>query len=328
MKQTLTFKQNNMKHSFSLRKALSMVTIITLFSCANDDDTNQTNVISLEDLTAVIDENPANGQVIGNVETTQTIGGATLAYNIDSQTPTGALAINSSTGELTVANNTLFDFETNQTITATVSLAGGTNTANITINLNNLPDLLVNYTETVRPDASAGEDAFLSSAAPDNNYGTHPDFISNKFSGGIVRSLIRFDFSIIPTTAIVNSVKLSLYAYNSPANGSHFVGRGESYLQTVDSNWDESTVTWNNQPSSSSVNQVTLDNAQTTIQDYLNIDITTTASTMIVNPSENHGYIIRLVDETLSSNKLVFGSSDNQNIDLHPKVVVEYSIYE
>jgi hypothetical protein len=49
---------------------------------------------------------------------------------------------------------------------------------------------------------------------------------------------------------------------------------------------------------------------------------------MIVNPSENHGYIIRLVDETLSSNKLVFGSSDNQNIDLHPKVVVEYSIYE
>ena len=58
------------------------------------------------------------------------------------------------------------------------------------------------------------------------------------------------------------------------------------------------------------------------------VGITTTASTMIMNPSENHGYIIRLVDETLSSNKLVFGSSDNQNIDLHPKVVVEYSIYE
>ena len=325
MKQTLTFKQNNMKHSFLLMKALSMVTIITLFSCANDDDSNQTNVISLEDLTAVIDENPDNGDIIGNVIANQTIGGATLAYNIDYQTPSGALAINSSTGELTVADATLFDFETNPSITATVSLAGGTNTANIAINLNNLPDLLVNYTETIRPDC---EDAFLGSAAPDNNYGTHPDFISNKFSGGIVRSLIRFDFSIIPTNAIVNSVKLSLYAYNSPANGSHFVGRGESYLQTVDSNWDESTVTWNNQPSSSSVNQVTLDNAQSSVQDYLNIDITTTASSMIENPSENHGYVIKLVNETLSSNKLVFGSSDNQNEDLHPKVVVEFSIYE
>ncbi|NQY06650.1 MAG: cadherin repeat domain-containing protein, partial [Flavobacteriaceae bacterium] len=141
-----------MKHSFTFRKALSVITITILFSCANDDDTNQANVISLEDLTAVIDENPTNGQVIGNVVATQTIGGATLDYTIDSQSPSGALAINSSTGEMTVADNTLFDFETNQIITATVSLAGGTNTANVTINLNNLPDLLVNYTETIRPD--------------------------------------------------------------------------------------------------------------------------------------------------------------------------------
>jgi len=317
-----------MKYSFTLIKALLTVIILPLFSCSSDDNNNQSNVISLENLTVAIDENPANGQVIGNVVATQTVGGATLAYNIDSQTPTGALDIISSTGELSVADNTLFDFETNQTITATVSLTGGANTATVTINLNNLPDLLVNYTETIRPDATAGMDAFLGSAGPDNNYGTHSDFMSNKFSAGIVRSLIRFDFSNIPTTATVNSVKLSLYSYNSPSNGSHFIGKGESYLEKVDSSWDESTVTWNNQPTSSTVNQVTLDNAESTIQDYLDIDITTTATNMIANPSENHGYIIKLVDETSSSNKLVFGSSDNQDQDLHPKVVVEYSVYE
>jgi hypothetical protein len=190
------------------------------------------------------------------------------------------------------------------------------------------PKTLVNYTVTIQSDATDGKDAALGSAAPDTNYGNHPDFMSNKFSAGAVRSLVRFDFSSIPTDAIVNSVHASFYSYVSPSNGNHFIGKGESYLQKVDAAWDEATVTWNNQPTSSTVDQVYLANAASTIQDYLNLDITATAAGMINDPATNHGYVLRLVDETTSNNKLIFGSSDNTNADLHPKVVVEYSVYE
>lgn len=186
----------------------------------------------------------------------------------------------------------------------------------------------VSLMKTIRPNATEGKDAVLGSANPDNNYETHPDFMSNSFSAGDVRSLIRFDFSGIPTNAIVDSVKVSFYSYVSPSNGNHFIGKGESYLQKVTSAWDESTVTWNNQPTTTDVNQVYLENAQSTIQDYLDLDITAIASDMIANPSNNNGLMLRLVDEVITNNKLIFGSSDNTDPDLHPKVVVYYKVAE
>lgn len=124
-----------------LFKLLILSILLTTYSCDNDDDISPTNVISLQDLTATIDENPANGQVVGNVLATQTVGGATLAYTINSQTPTGALTINSSTGELAVADATLFDYETNPSITAIVSVNGATNNSTITVSLNNINEI-------------------------------------------------------------------------------------------------------------------------------------------------------------------------------------------
>lgn len=312
-----------MKTTFKLINIFVFILLVTTFSCSNDDDATAIT-ISLQDLEVTIDENPTVGQVIGNIESNST---GSLTYTISSESPVGALSINSS-GELTVVDETLFDFELNTSITATISATGASNTANVIINLNNLADVLVNYTETIQPDAAAGMDAFLGSSAPDNNYGSHPDFMSNRFTGGTVRSLIRFDFSNIPSNAIVNSVAVSFYSYQSPGNGNHFIGKGESYLQKVESAWDEATVTWNNQPMTSEVNQVLLENAQSNIQDYLDLDVTAIATEMINTPASNHGFMLKLVDETSTNNKLIFGSSDNTNSSLHPKVVVNYSVYE
>ena len=313
-----------MKNVFKFTKTLVLATLLFSFSCSSDDD-GETVVINLQNLEVSIDENPNNGDIVGTVQSNSN---SLLNFSITSQTPAGALAINANTGELTVADASLFDYEANTMITAIVAASGAQNTANVTININDLADVLVDYTVTIQPDATEGKDAFLGSAAPDNNYGTHPDFMSNRFSGGSVRSLIRFDFSNIPTDAIVNSVEVSFYGYQSPSNGNNFIGKGESYLQKVDSAWDEATVTWNNQPTSSDIDQVYLANAQSTIQDYLDLDITATASGMINDPSTNHGYILKLVDETSTNNKLIFGSSDNTDASLHPKVVVQYSVYE
>lgn len=118
---------------------LIFVVLITSFlstSCSNDD--NNSTSINLQNFTATIDENPTNGQVIGAVQSNTT---NTVTFSISTQSPSGALEINATTGELTVLDETLFDFETNPTITATVSATGASNQSTVTINLDNVNEI-------------------------------------------------------------------------------------------------------------------------------------------------------------------------------------------
>lgn len=103
---------------------------------------NNVNELTTQNFSVSIDENPTSGQSLGTV---QASGDGALSYSIASQTPAGALTINSSTGELTVANAALFDFETNPTITATISVdnSGNVQPLTATINLNNVSELVV-----------------------------------------------------------------------------------------------------------------------------------------------------------------------------------------
>lgn len=112
--------------------ALSFLTL----SCSNDD--NNSTSINLQDLEVTIDENPTNGLVLGTVQSNSA---SPLTFSIVSQTPAGALEIDATTGELTVLDAGLFDFETNSTITATVSVSGASNNATVTIDLLDKPEV-------------------------------------------------------------------------------------------------------------------------------------------------------------------------------------------
>ncbi len=187
---------------------------------------------------------------------------------------------------------------------------------------------LVNHTITLQPDATDGKDAFIYTANPDTNLGTYPDFMVYGGGPNITRSLIRFDFSAVPSNATIESVRLSLFSHTSPANGTHNLIYTQSVLQKLNSTWSEDIVTWNTQPTSSEENQVVLDEPTATIQDYLDIDITALASGMIQNPSTNHGFVFKIVDETVIGGRMVFASSDHTNAALHPKVEILYSVFE
>jgi hypothetical protein len=132
-----------MKKTFKTIHLLVITILLTTLSCSKDDDSGvpPVNQISVENLAVAVDENPTNGDVVGTVQATQTIGGAILSYSITSQTPSGALEIDATTGELTVLDNGLFDFEINPTITATVSSSEAVNTATVTVNLINLNEI-------------------------------------------------------------------------------------------------------------------------------------------------------------------------------------------
>lgn len=119
-----------------LTLALLALSFFTL-SCSSDDDNNSTP-INLQDLQVTIDENPTNGDFVGTVQSNST---TALTFSIVSQTPASALEIDPATGELSVLDAGLFDFETNPTITAIISSSEAMNTATVTVNLANVNEI-------------------------------------------------------------------------------------------------------------------------------------------------------------------------------------------
>ncbi|MGB5419561.1 cadherin repeat domain-containing protein [Algibacter sp.] len=153
-----------MKTLFKLINLFVLALLLSTFSCSNDDDTQV--VINLQDLEVTIDENPSDEQVIGTV---QNDGNSSLTYSISTQTPSGALIINASTGELTVANPELFDFETNTIITATVSADEAVNTSTVTININNVIETNAqDFTASVDENPTNGDSLGTILASGDN----------------------------------------------------------------------------------------------------------------------------------------------------------------
>jgi hypothetical protein len=65
---------------------------------------------------------------------------------------------------------------------------------------------------------SAGIDAYIKQEKQDEKRGGDPELRVKTESGKLMRSLLKFDLSSIPSTAIVNSATLSLYVKdaNSP----------------------------------------------------------------------------------------------------------------
>jgi len=141
---------------------------ITFFSCSDDDPAT----LDVVDFIASVDENQITNAVIGSVAATGTDG--TFAYSITSQSPTGSIAIDASTGQITVADASVFDFETNPTITANVSVMGNsiTETAAVTITLNDLDDLefLLSDSKAAYTAANDGDWIVITEAEYNNLY--------------------------------------------------------------------------------------------------------------------------------------------------------------
>ena len=189
------------------------------------------------------------------------------------------------------------------------------------------------YILTLQPNADDGIDALIFSLDPDGNRGVCSELSAIAWTNGgtpvLVRSLFKFDLTAIPNEAVVDSAKLSLYSYNALGNGSHSTlsGSNECYIQRIASNWNELAVTWNNQPSTSTVNQVILPESINETQDYLDINVTMLVKDQIQISKPNYGFMFKLVTEEYYR-QMIFGASDNPDESLHPKLVVFYSVEE
>jgi surface protein len=128
--------------SYKLWQILASLLLLCLFqSCDKDDDTPAPIEITFNGITFTIPENPTNEQVIG--ELPASVNRGDLAFSLKDQDPTGAMAINPTSGQLTVLDASKFDFETNPSITATAvaTVEGVEKTATITVTITDVVEL-------------------------------------------------------------------------------------------------------------------------------------------------------------------------------------------
>jgi len=152
----------------NLKKGVLMLLLTaTVVSCSKDEIATK---ITTENLTKSIDENSAQGTVIGTVLGLSNTGPVT--FSIANQSPIGALAIDATTGELTIADAAAFDYESNPVISATVDVADGAiiNIATVTINLNDMDDIefLLSTSKTAYADAADNDWVTITEAEYDN----------------------------------------------------------------------------------------------------------------------------------------------------------------
>jgi len=188
----------------------------------------------------------------------------------------------------------------------------------------------------LKPDSRTGMDAVIWTERPDNSYPNHRDFqamgwtwYSHGFDGGIRRSLINFNLSSIPADAKIEEATLSLF-YNAtsgeiPSTNGHSQrdGSNRSILYRITSPWTEDSVTWNNQPSISTTNNILVKASDSADEDY-EIDVKNLIEDMVANPGGSFGFMYMLENEEYYR-ATIFASSDHEDSDLHPQLEVKYT---
>lgn len=189
----------------------------------------------------------------------------------------------------------------------------------------------------LQPGPEAGKDAMISNLEPDKNFGDHKYFEATFLSEPILtvmrlnRSLLWFDLTQLPKSAIIKKVILRL-SYDVPVpwdstifatdiTSTNFIG---GVLQQVTEPWEESKVTWNNQPASIEANQVLIPPFIRNVN-FIEVDVTRLFVPMTANPLPDHGMKFRLWPEDKFPG-FRFASSDFPEPSMRPKLIIHYTL--
>lgn len=177
-------------------------------------------------------------------------------------------------------------------------------------------------------------DAMVFGCAPcgyaNSNYGGSLSFFAiawtNNGHSSNARGLVQFDLSQLPSKSKIIKARLSLYHDPNDRNGSHSASEGSNaaVLQGIIEPWDESTVTWQNQPGTTDVQQVMLPESTDPHQHYTDIDVTGLIVAMAENPGKNYGLMLKMASEQ-PYRRLVFASRDHPDSRLHPTLHITYT---
>lgn len=187
---------------------------------------------------------------------------------------------------------------------------------------------------TILTEPIKGKDAMLHGlpSLANTNWANEQQFPASAWthSGvfGIIRSVIEFELVNIPLNAVLTSATLDLYAIdNTSGLGYHssLSGPNNAWLERIIVPWDETTVTWNNQPATTILNRVEMPASTSASQNYTDIDVLNLVQDMLNNPTSSFGFMLKLQDENMYR-LLNFCSSDHTNPALRPKLRICYTL--
>lgn len=167
-----------------------------------------------------------------------------------------------------------------------------------------------------------------------NNNGFNESTYAPEFSGAAwttggvpiyLRGLLRFDLSGIPAGATIISAKLSLFSNPTPLNGDFINANSGSnnalYIRKVIQGWNPVGLTWQTQPATSAIGQISIPHTSQSFLDLIDIDVKNLIAEM--HAGTNNGFMIMLQNETIY-NIRNFCSSRHANTAKHPKLVITY----
>lgn len=185
-----------------MKKQLFIWSALFIMSCSNDDTPTLTEPVNTapiaEDITFSVDEY-LTSDLLGTIEAYDN-DGDDLTFSIATQSPTDALTINETNGQLVVQTPDAFDFEKRDEVTATIEISDGelTTSMQLTITINDVPgpagNLLAYYPFNNDMDDYSGNGNNVT-----NNSSTGITTIPNRF--GKLDSAVEFNegFMSIPS---------------------------------------------------------------------------------------------------------------------------------
>lgn len=184
------------------------------------------------------------------------------------------------------------------------------------------------YVITLQP-GSEGKDAMINNTGPSQNFPSNTYMHARAWTvNGILsieKSLIQFDYSMIPAGAVITNATLTLFADTTLNTGSighsKLSGSNAWVFKRVTQVWEETTVTGNTEPSTDLVIQCA---ASTSPSQAYVLEITSWVADEIANPTNYHGFLMQINDET-PYRAVNFCSSDHPFALLRPKMVIEYT---
>lgn len=201
-------------------------------------------------------------------------------------------------------------------------------------------------TITLQPDGTAGKDARIISNQATVNYGIETVLAVGNSGANLQRSLIQFDFSSIPASAIVSSAVLSIYAL------ADFASSASTYsVYRLKRVWVEGTrngvvdspatgVTWNRYDTTNNWQTAGANGsddrettaigtraftATETLNQFKDFTLDNTAvQQMIAGTFTNNGFLLR--SDEAAADLYTFASSDNATSANRPKLVITYTV--
>ena len=192
--------------------------------------------------------------------------------------------------------------------------------ANETTYLNPLLTYATQSIITLQP-GTEGMDGAVSTANPSTNYGDLLYSVIGNTVSAIGRMYIKFKPLTIPANARVVDANLKLYQYLTAGSDNFTIG-----LYNVTDDWDESTITWNLQPTSSTDAEIT-NNITAGAITWRSWDIDTLVQDWLDGTITNYGVVLKDTDESSVDTYVYFWTSDyTTDTTKRPKLEIVYYI--